>query len=183
MAAPTNMRVKRQANREANVCLAGEEWRPVEGYPGYEVSSLGRVRTVRILSLHSDDSGYLRVGLYNRDGCRTLKVSRLVCETFNGPANGLHCAHLNGNRADNCAENLAWTTQEENEAHKRLHGTRWAPGATNGKLSAADVISIRKRRAAGERPQDLAAEYGVDQSTICGVCNGKSWRWLSEEAA
>lgn len=47
---------------------------------------------------------------------RTLKVARLVCEAFNGPApDGKPvCMHLDEDSRNNKPTNLAWGTQKEN---------------------------------------------------------------------
>lgn len=42
-----------------------------------------------------------------------------------------------------------------------------------GKLSDDQVREIRQRYAAGERQYPLAAEYGVNQSTISDIVRGK----------
>jgi hypothetical protein len=119
-----------------------EEWRPVVGYEGYyEVSSLGRVRSIprdvnhplgttarksgKILAVRHIWSGYMKVGLSKEGRPTTRSVHRIVCESFHGlkPSNQHHAAHLNGVRDDNRAENVAWKTPSENAEDKVLHGT------------------------------------------------------------
>jgi hypothetical protein len=48
--------------------------------------------------------------------CKSHKVSRLVCEAFNGPPSKEKnvCMHLDENSRNNAPENLAWGTQKEN---------------------------------------------------------------------
>jgi hypothetical protein len=43
------------------------------------------------------------------------------------------------------------------------------------KLSVDDVLAIRRRRANGERPVDLAREYGVNETSITNIANRKKW--------
>jgi hypothetical protein len=43
------------------------------------------------------------------------------------------------------------------------------------KLSVDDVRAIRRRRANGERPVDLAKEFGVNQTSITNIANRKKW--------
>lgn len=69
------------ASRDRAVA-ASEEWRDIEGFPSYKVSSLGRVKNVtngRVLVLHDDGRGYWQVGLPTGGGKKSLKVHRLVC--------------------------------------------------------------------------------------------------------
>lgn len=56
-------------------------------------------------------------------------------------------------------------------------------GSRNGasKLTAPDVLSIRRRRAAGERRCDLATEFGVGIYTIRDIVEGRTWGWLDDE--
>jgi hypothetical protein len=107
-----------------------ERWLPVHGFPGYEVSDLGRVRSwhpqsynarartePRVLRPGTDGrSGYLAVSL-RRDGvsfCRRVHV--LVLETFVGPRpTGLVARHTpDPSVANNRLNNLSWGTPKEN---------------------------------------------------------------------
>ena len=109
-----------------------EEWRDIAGYEGYyQVSSLGRVRSLRRKVRHGFDgrlrevpsrilkvceSGkYPRVGLALDGRGRTHAVHRLVAETFLGPApKGAEVLHANDVGTDNRVENLRWGTRSEN---------------------------------------------------------------------
>lgn len=107
--------------------MSAEEWRPIPGFDGlYEASSLGRVRSVlphpkgRTPALHVltpalHRNGYLNVGL-RRSGRRVVVgVHRLVCMAFHGlPAAGEEARHLDSDRTNNTAENLAWGTHADN---------------------------------------------------------------------
>lgn len=114
-----------------------EQWRPVVGHHGYEVSDLGRVRSVdrvvihetgrrqprrgRALALVEQGSGHLKVGLGRR---HYDQVHRLVMAAFVGPCpDGMEVRHLNGDPADNRLENLAYGTRAENIADAVRHGT------------------------------------------------------------
>lgn len=85
------------------------EWRPVVGFPAYEVSDLGGVRKDgRPLTL-SDNNGYRYVWLRTSSGRKFCAVHRLVIEAFGGPRPvGSVCRHLDSNRANNRADNLVW---------------------------------------------------------------------------
>lgn len=113
---------------------------------------------------------------------RHRKVSRLVCSAFHGPAPSTrhHAAHINGDSLDNRPENLAWKAPAENEADKVLHGTS-NRGERQGrsKLAADQIHEIRRTyRAGGVYQTTLAERYGVAQSQISVIVNGKQWAWL-----
>lgn len=123
-----------------------EQWRPVVGHEGaYEVSSLGRVRSVdRVLTFANGRQrrakgrelkpwpngsvGHECVGLA---GGRRALVHVLVLEAFIGPRpEGMIACHNNGVANDNRAENLRWDTYGENNKDLVRHGTHWQTAKT-----------------------------------------------------
>lgn len=108
-----------------------EIWKSVKGYEGfYEVSSLGRVRSVDRVDLR----GWRRKGkmlkpCHNNYGyeivnlCNTLKlVHRLVAEAFiPNPNNYPIINHKNEVKDDNRMENLEWCTYQYNVTYNDVH--------------------------------------------------------------
>lgn len=111
--------------------MTQEIWKPIEAYPGYEISNHGRVRSldryVRCLGnsqrmikgqllrcFISRSTGYMQIAL---SGNRK-SVHRLVAEAFcSGWFEGAVVNHKNGVRDDNRASNLEWVTISENLKH------------------------------------------------------------------
>lgn len=111
---------------------------------------------------------------------KTVFVHSLVLAAFIGPRpTGHQAAHGNGSRDDNRLENLRWATPLENNNDKIAHGTLLV-GARHpmARLSDAQVMEIRGRRAAGEAPRLIAKSFGVSAATVCEISNGKKWRHL-----
>lgn len=173
-----------------------EEWRKIDGWPGYEVSDQGRVRSWKQRSRTQrrtwvidrtreprvlrpcKRNGYPSV-LLIRDGDdrQWFSVHRLVLSVFVGPPPHDHeGAHRDGDRTNNRLSNLRWATHGDNEADKIGHGTRLR-GALVGssKLTSADVQEIRRARSAGEKVLSLAGRFGVCRNTITNITTGKSW--------
>lgn len=116
-----------------------EQWRPVVGYAGYEVSDLGQVRSLdrkvkhgartmsvagRVRKVQLDHDGYQKVSL-SREGHRPklVFVHHLVLEAFVGPRPvGQECCHGPGGRTDNRLTNLRWDTKSENMKDVVRHG-------------------------------------------------------------
>ena len=100
--------------------MKNEIWRPVVGYEGlYEVSNLGRVKSIRkgerLLKPGHDRRGYLQVVLSKSSTTRTYKVHRLVWTAFNGPIpEGMQVNHINEVKTDNRLCNINLMTPKEN---------------------------------------------------------------------
>jgi hypothetical protein len=118
---------------------ATEEWRPVVGHEAlYEVSSLGRVRSVdrvvphslygtarltgRILKQQKSPAAtYASVGFGSHG---KYYVHRLVLDAFVGPKpEGMVSCHANGDHLDNRIENLRYDTYSANIYDAVRHGT------------------------------------------------------------
>ena len=116
-----------------------EVWKDIPDYPGYQVSTTGKVRSFwkkrkkkgswggseRILTdesyelLQSDDgNGYMKVYMQNGDHRVCKKVHRLVAEAFvENPNNYDTVDHINSGavgKLDNSVENLRWLSRREN---------------------------------------------------------------------
>jgi hypothetical protein len=94
-----------------------EQWRLVDGYDNYEVSSHGRIRnnkTARILCPILN-RGYYSLSLC-KDGVRqTHNIHRLVAFAFcNNPNNYTVVDHIDRSRTNNMFNNLRWCTSSEN---------------------------------------------------------------------
>src|SRR5438309_620970 len=111
--------------------MTRERWRNIPGWPGYKVSSNGRVKSVdRVLSDGRlcggamlkgapDKDDYLYVSLCDGPRRRRIAVHVLVLEAFTGPRpDGQEARHGPGGRQDNRTVNLRWGTHRENEQDK-----------------------------------------------------------------
>lgn len=116
-----------------------EEWKPVVGFENhYEVSSLGAIRRLTdglrrgikagfVIKQHVIKSGYVIVGLYNRDtGKRhSLQVHNIVTAAFLGPKpRGMQVNHIDGNKQNRAASNFEYVTASENQCHANRIGLR-----------------------------------------------------------
>jgi len=117
--------------------MTSEIWKPVIGFEGrYEVSSLGRVKALAREILYSDGRrgrlpGKILRGSQMQTGyvCVTFDsrtrrcIHQVVAEAFLGAAEYRQTVnHKDGNKTNNCVENLEWATYKENNAHARRSG-------------------------------------------------------------
>lgn len=160
----------------------GEIWKAVAGFPCYDVSDQGRVRSYmkkagngrwvtakepqKVLKPSVNKrNGYLGVGLRSNGESHYLRVASLVMLTFVGERpEGQEICHNNGDSADNRLVNLRYDTRSANMQESR-----------QAVLDSAKVIDIRRKRAMGATILELAEEYGSAASNISSVCRGKTW--------
>lgn len=174
-----------------------EEWRRIIGFSKYEVSDMGRIRSSlrrpgspRILKCYLNDSGYVANKLVNDNGVeKCVLVHRLLMMTFDPIENAseMEVDHINFVRNDNRRSNLRWLTRKDNIRHSYSNGRRdeelkrLTLGVTGensacAKLTTNDVISIRSMRRSGVSYSELSDMYGISQSTVSGICNGRNWK-------
>lgn len=160
-----------------------EVWAAIPGIDGYEVSNMGRVRSLarkivrcngrvqtikeRILRAGNDEWGYPQVGLHGK----TYKVHRLVAMAFMPPKlEGQEIRHLDGNAKNAQLSNLAYGSHSANvldmyEYRGYLH--------TGQKLSEVIASQIKSELSRGEKNRELARKYGVSEQTICDIKHGR----------
>lgn len=109
-----------------------ECWKDITGYPGYQVSDCGRVRTHnkvtssarykrrewkdRILKQKVCKAKCCRVSLWKDGEENTVLVHRLVANEFIDKKidTDLTVNHIDGNRLNNHVDNLEWVTRAKN---------------------------------------------------------------------
>ena len=173
-----------------------ETWVAIEGMEGaYEVSDLGRVRSLdrvvrhclggdslrrgRILKQSCGKNGYPSVSLSASSEERTHKVHRLVATHFL-PARSPDLPEVNHkdfDRTNNAVSNLEWIDREGNVRHARVGGR--CKATTNPKrakkLTLNAVASIRADRIAGATLAVIGLKHGVSGSTVGKVVRGERW--------
>ena len=99
-----------------------EEWRPIQDFPEYEVSNLGRVKGVKkniILSSQETKGGYLIYRFYQNKKRHQRYLHRILAEAFLPKIEGKNTIdHINQNKKDNRLENLRWADQTEQNLNK-----------------------------------------------------------------
>lgn len=169
--------------------MTREQWKPIPSQPGYEVSDLGRVRSVarvvqaaassyrpahgrkypgKILKPGRTKSGHMTVAC-GRGNSRSVHV--LVLEAFIGPCPiGAESLHRNDQPGDNRLKNLIWGTRSENLRDKVRNGRM--------QLTYEQAREVRRRYRPG-CPVDggaaMARELGVEAYIIYSVTSGANY--------
>lgn len=172
-----------------------EKWKPISGYPMYDVSSYGRVRSwtdnkqrrlkdPHLLSPGLDGHGYPMVVLCANGRSKSLGIHRLVLTAFVGPRPpGKECCHADGSRTNNRLNNLRWDTRTANILDAVAHGTwtqvppvHWGEAHSQAKLTDAKVFRIRQLYAQGGiTHRELGKQFGVGRSTISHIIRRETW--------
>ena len=174
-----------------------KRWRPIPGYEGlYEISDLGRVRSLKRTVMRSNGSpmsipgrirktppnrGYPTLVLHRGGFRENFAVHTLVALVFIGPRPpGTEVAHWDGDPSNPRLSNLRYATPIENDSDKIRHGTRSA-GERNGRsrLKKSDIIEIRARVARGEM-QGVGNRIKLQRKNMIKRCNIAGIRSRSE---
>lgn len=119
-----------------------EIWKDTE-YDGYMVSNKGRVCSTRkILSFGDNGHGYLNVMLSVDKRHIRRYVHRLVAKAFiPNPNNYPEVNHKDGNKANNCVDNLEWCTDTMNKKHAWDTGLyQQCPCPERAKLKISETV-------------------------------------------
>ena len=171
-----------------------EIWRNIEGFPGYQVSSLGRVKSIqrkvkykngsihtvneKIIKPGKDKNGYLIVGLSKENKRKNMKVHRLVAAAFvqNDSLFNTDINHINEIKTDNRSENLEWC--------EHIYNCNF--GSRNERLSKAFSMPVKCIETGIVYPstREVERQLGFYHSNISKCCNkkikycgGLHWEW------
>ena len=181
-----------------------EEWRAIPGYEGlYEVSNHGGVRSLNYnhtgapkqLAFKHHKSGYSFVTLCKDKIHRNISVHILVALAFvPNPSGKPQVNHKDGDRGNNCFDNLEWVTTSENIRHSFAVLGKTSP--TKGRIGKSHYAAkaVFQYALTGEFVKewgcisDAAREIGCNPCQIINnikgrnkTCHGYMWRFERHE--
>jgi hypothetical protein len=131
-----------------NKDLAGEVWKEHAEYPDYFISNKGRIKSKvreRIM-FQREHEGYMDARIKDKDGHkRSPRIHRLVADLFvNKPDTDekLIVNHIDGNKLNNCAENLEWSTYADNYRHAAEQGLMGYRTGTTPEEKIREICSL-----------------------------------------
>ena len=164
-----------------------EIWRNISGCPDYQVSNLGRVKSMerkvkgkfgsirtlkeKILKPRKNRYNYLQVFLCKEGNGKNMYIHRLVCDAFiPNPYNLPEINHKDENPLNNNVENLEYCDRLYN-CNYGNRNNRISKSNTNGKKSKA-VICLETGLIYSST-REIQRQSGFKQSSISQCCNGK----------
>mgnify|MGYP003516325525 CR=1 FL=1 len=177
-----------------------EIWKELVGNrETYLISNFGNVKTKprngrqhfiksHPIKIQTKENGYQRVVLsLDKNGSKYYYVHRLVAMLFIPNPNKLSFVnHKDGNKTNNCVDNLEWCTRSENEKHAWRIGLKSAKtcgtkGEKHGmhKLTQEQVDYIRrvhKKFDSKFGSKALAQKFNVCPQTITNIVNYQNWK-------
>jgi hypothetical protein len=166
-----------------------EEWRDIPGFPGYAISSIGRIKRTfpvqgaksdHIMKCSQNKTGHLYVRLRLNGRYHKAYIHRMVLLAFSGqPGLGQEGRHLDGNPHNNHKSNLQWGTRLENCNDMRIHGTILA-GSKNHRASLTEneVVSVLALHKRGWGSTRLGKAFCISESAIRKILYGVRWRHI-----
>lgn len=180
-----------------------EIWKSILGYENqYEVSSIGRVRSVahricyknkwcysgnmtrkivpKIFTLRIGNHGYPTVALPKSSLGTSSLVHVLVASAFIGPKPiGLQVNHIDGDKTNNKSSNLQYCSPSENIKHAYDIGLRrpaiHKKNDGKAKINLHIARQIKKVVSDGRSMAEAAYFFGVTVSTISLIVKKRAW--------
>ena len=151
-----------------------EEWKHIDGYKIYEVSSFGKIRnknTGRILKA-ANKGGYYSVGLSNKK-TKSFSLHTLVASAFiPNPENKYTVNHKDKNGLNNNIINLEWNSHQENCIHrskgiKNCNNRNIKVHKLNSKNEIIDTYNSMEEAAKWLVDNKLSKNFNTAKSVIC----------------
>ena len=162
-----------------------KEWKEIVGFEGkYTVSNYGDVMILkpenggspRILRPQIDRYGYVKVSLYKDKHSKQYTVHRLVARMFiPNPMFYTEINHKDGNKQNNCADNLEWCTRSENMSHAFAMGLKYNKTGADSPLAKKCYQYDLKGNFIREWGSitDVAVYFNDVTGNVSAACSGK----------
>lgn len=163
-----------------------EQWKIITEATNYEISNLGNVRnsiTGKLLKGRLSKSGYLQVSikLINTNNFTNKYIHRLVgIYWIENPEHKREINHKDGNKTNNCIDNLEWVSPSENQKHRHSIGITKTSNRRVGKFTKQGELLV-----AYNSIVEAARQEGRPRVSIDNVLQGHNhtlygyvWKYL-----
>jgi hypothetical protein len=110
--------------------------------------------------------GYFESTLFKHNKPTWFRTHRIVAQAFcDNPDNKPEVNHIDGNKLNNCADNLEWCTSSENQLHAYRTGLQAASGGAVTNKKPVKCIELDLTAESLTAMQVLLYQHGYTQST------------------
>lgn len=154
-------------------------------YTEYYIDEMGRVYSKSFYFKDKNLRGILvekkpninrrRGYLYARTRNKNWQIHRLVAEYFlSNPEGKKYVNHKDGNKHNNCVDNLEWVTAKENIKHAVDNGLLVLLEKNNGNIKYTNnqVKEVYKRVNGGMTYREAGSIYDMPYSTVAHIMRG-----------
>jgi hypothetical protein len=184
----------------ANKTYQNEKWEPVyfkgiDPEEKYEVSNYGRIRRhIRKVNdwkiqKPANVNGYAYFSFRTIEDSNgknriTKSIHRIVAEVFIGPSKEdcNNVIHVDFDKWNNNVDNLKWVAKKDMFIHSRksprtaIAIEKRKGEITNSKLTATDVMRLKKKLKRGKNPlYKIAREFGITHTQLNRIRRGENW--------
>lgn len=162
----------------------------IPGYEGlYQVSNLGYVNYMAkkkgtnysceilagVMKGKPNGSGYLQVALSKQGNKKHLYIHRIIASLFvPNPDNKKEVNHIDGDKLNNCFNNLEWVNRLENEQHAWSTGLKKMVGKNHfGSKPVIQMDMQGNELKIWDNAHQVKTILGFHNSHISNCCNGK----------
>jgi hypothetical protein len=153
----------------------------------YKITEKGELynKKGRLIKPRVTNSGYLKYYIYIEGVYRNILAHRLVAETFIPNPNNKPCVnHKDGNKHNNCIDNLEWCTYKENALHSyhvlgkkvnsNINGN--LNGELNGRAKLTKEIVEEIRSLVRVRGEKVWERYDISKTMYYNIINRRNWQ-------
>jgi len=162
--------------------LEYEIWKNIKDFPNKQISNFGKIKKIyktgkeKLYKTRISSNTY-QITFNNKF------VHRLVAQTFiPNPLNLPEVNHIDGNKLNNCVDNLEWCTRSNNVKHAYNTGLNKGPqGVKSGncKLSEKDIIDIRNLHKNNKLTYlAISKLYCVNKGQIGKIIRREKWKHI-----
>ena len=151
----------------------------------YLVSNFGRIKNAKTNYIRkaccSEKNPYPYITFVINEKIITIKIHRAVAENFiPNPDNLPQVNHIDGNKRNNCVNNLEWVTAKQNVIHAVINDLyKNGESSELSKLNKEQVEYIKENCILYNKEfgcTALAEKFNVDVSTISKIIHDVSWK-------